>query len=103
MCDPSEKTFLNSPSGFAVLGDLLVVAELYSRLAVVDAEDHFVGYVGASDIAQTGLGWPERPGWPNALSDDERACMRIYPFTCIQLTALVWPQTRTAISMSRNG
>jgi hypothetical protein len=63
-------TFLNSPSGFAVLGDLLVVAELYSRLAVVDAEDHFIGYIGASDTAQTGLGWPERPGWPNALSRD---------------------------------
>ena len=31
--------FLNSPSGFAVSDDLLVVAELYSRLAVVDAED----------------------------------------------------------------
>ena len=64
------ETFLNSPSGFAVLGDLLVVAELYSRLAIVDAEDHFIGYIGASDTAQAGLGWPERPGWPNALSGD---------------------------------
>ncbi len=65
--------FLNSPSGFAVLNDLLVVAELYSRLAVLDADDNFVGYVGASDRAQQGLGWPERPGWPNALSGDARA------------------------------
>ena len=64
--------FLNSPSGFAVSGDLLVVAELYSRLAVVDAKDGFVGYVGASDSARDGLGWPERPGWPNALSGDVR-------------------------------
>jgi hypothetical protein len=66
------ETFLNSPSGFAVLDDLLIVAELYSRLAVVDAEDHFVGYVGASDLARKGVGWPERPGWPNALSGDSR-------------------------------
>ncbi len=65
--------FLNSPSGFAVLGDLLVIAELYSRLAVVDADDNFVGYVGASETAQAGVGWPDRPGWPNAMSDDARA------------------------------
>jgi hypothetical protein len=65
-------TFLNSPSGFAVLDDLLIVAELYSRLAVVDVEDNFVGYVGASENARKGLGWPERPGWPNALSSDAR-------------------------------
>lgn len=67
------ETFLNSPSGFATSGDLLVVAELYSRLAVLDAEDNFVGYVGASDSAKTGAGWPDRPGWPNALSGDARA------------------------------
>ena len=30
-------------------------------------------YVGASDSARKGLGWPERPGWPNALSNDARA------------------------------
>jgi hypothetical protein len=65
--------FLNSPSGFAVLNDLLVIAELYSRLAVVDVEDRFVGYLGASDEARTGTGWPDRPGWPNALSGDARA------------------------------
>ncbi len=65
--------FLNSPSGFAVLGDLLVIAELYSRLAVVDGADNFVGYVGASELAESGAGWPERPGWPNALNDDDRA------------------------------
>ena len=64
--------FLNSPSGFAVSGDLLVIAELYSRLAVVDVDDNFVGYVGGSENAKTGLGWPERPGWPNALSSDAR-------------------------------
>jgi hypothetical protein len=65
--------FLNSPSGFAVLNDLLVVAELYSRLTVLDADDNFVGYVGASDSAREGPGWPEHPGWPNALIGDARA------------------------------
>ncbi len=64
--------FLNSPSGFAVSDDLLVVAELYSRLTVLDAKDNFVGYVGASHNAQIGLSWPERPGWPNALNGDAR-------------------------------
>ena len=67
------EAFLNSPSGFAVLGELLVIAELYSRLAVVDADDNFTGYVGATETAEAGVGWPERPGWPNALSDDARA------------------------------
>jgi hypothetical protein len=71
--------FLNSPSGFAVSGDLLVIAELYSRLAVFDVEDDFVGYVGASDIARNGIGWPVRPGWPNALSDDERVALAHLP------------------------
>ena len=65
--------FLNSPSGFAVLEGLLVIAELYSRLAVVDVEDSLVGYLGASESADSGLGWPDRPGWPNALSADGRA------------------------------
>jgi hypothetical protein len=65
-------TFLNSPSGFAVSGDLLIIAELYARLTVVDPEDHFVCYVGAEDSARAEAGWPERPGWPNALSGDGR-------------------------------
>jgi hypothetical protein len=65
--------FLNSPSGFAVIDELLVIAELYSRITVVDVEDAFVGYVGASQRARDAVGWPERPGWPNALSGDARA------------------------------
>jgi hypothetical protein len=70
--------FLNSPSGFAVSEDMLVIAELYSRLAVFDAADTFVGYVGATDSAQKGTVWPERPGWPNALSNGGRV-ERAYP------------------------
>jgi hypothetical protein len=64
--------FLNSPSGFAVVDNMLVVAELYARLAVFDAEDTFVDYIGASQDARTGMAWPERPGWPNALDRDGR-------------------------------
>jgi hypothetical protein len=71
--------FLNSPSGFAVLNDLLVVAELYSRLAVLDADDNFVGYVGASVGAREGLGWPDRPGWPNALTGNGQAARADLP------------------------
>jgi hypothetical protein len=65
------ESFLNSPSGFARWGDVLVVAELYGRLAVLDVEDNLVGYIGADPEAEEG--WPGRPGWPNALSDDGHA------------------------------
>jgi hypothetical protein len=41
------ETFLSSPSDFARGGDLLVVAEIYERLAVLDSDDSLVGYIGA--------------------------------------------------------
>jgi hypothetical protein len=62
--------FLCSPSGFAQWGEILVIAELYSRLALLDANDALVGYVGRDPDAKDEGGWPERPGWPNALTDD---------------------------------
>jgi hypothetical protein len=65
-------TFLSSPSGFAVRGGALIVAELYGRLAVLDANDDLTGYIGADPDGNGGRAWPERPGWPNALSDDGR-------------------------------
>ena len=64
------EAFLNSPSGFVQWGETLVVAELYSRLAVLDADDRLIGYVGDDPNALNDRGWPERPGWPNALTDD---------------------------------
>ena len=65
--------FLNSPSGFAQWGDLLIVAELFGRLAALDAADDFVGYIGEDRELHAEQGWPQRPGWPNALSADGRA------------------------------
>ena len=65
--------FLNSPSGFAQWGDLLVVAELFGRLAAFDAADNFVGYIGEDRDLHAEQGWPQRPGWPNGLSADGRA------------------------------
>jgi hypothetical protein len=62
--------FLSSPSGFAQWGNALVVAELYSRLAVLDDNDELMGYIGDEPDGNVGQGWPERPGWPNALTDD---------------------------------
>jgi len=62
------ENFLSSPSGFARWDNLLVIAELYARLAVIDADDNLVGYLGADPNAKEG--WPERPGWPNALGED---------------------------------
>ena len=65
--------FLSSPSGFALWGDLLVVTELHGRLALLDAEDNFVGYIGAEPNTPAAQGWPQRPGWPNDLDADGRA------------------------------
>jgi hypothetical protein len=62
--------FLNSPSDFAQWGDLLVVAELYGRVAVLDPEDDLLGYIG--DDPTAAQGWPTRPGWPNTLTGDGR-------------------------------
>jgi len=53
--------FLSSPSAFALLDrDVLVVAELRARLALVDRDDRLIDYVGADEAVC------ERPGWPNA-------------------------------------
>lgn len=66
---------LNSPSALARWGDLLVVAELFGRLAAFDTDERFVGYLGASPDAEVDAerGWPARPGWPNHLAADGRA------------------------------
>jgi hypothetical protein len=59
--------FLNSPSGFARWGDLLVIPELYARVALVGPGDEFLGYLGEDETAQA------RAGWPNALTPEGRA------------------------------
>jgi DNA-binding beta-propeller fold protein YncE len=59
--------FLNSPSGFVQWGEVLIVAELFARLAVLDNADKLIGYIGVDDAAAG------RPGWPNAIADDGRA------------------------------
>jgi hypothetical protein len=71
--------FLNSPSDFAQWGELLVVAELYSRLAVLDPEDNLLGYIGADPDPDAEQGWPTSPGWPNALDDDGRTTIPPLP------------------------
>ncbi|MBB5167349.1 hypothetical protein [Mycobacterium sp. AZCC_0083] len=73
------ETFLNSPSDFAQWGDLLVVAEIYERLAVLDSDDSLVGYIGADPDPEAARGWPTRPGWPNDLADDGRATLPHLP------------------------
>jgi hypothetical protein len=71
--------FLNSPSDFAQWGDLLVVAELYARLAVLDLEDNLLGYIGADPDPAGAQGWPTTPGWPNTLTDDGRTAIPVLP------------------------
>ena len=59
--------FLTSPTGFASDGDLLVIAELRARLALVDIEDTLVTYLGANvPVADV-------PGWPNNEDDNGRS------------------------------
>jgi hypothetical protein len=50
---------LSSPSAFAMAGDLLAVAELRARLALLDPQDRVVAYLGANEAAC------DQPGWPN--------------------------------------
>lgn len=50
-----------SPSGFAVRGGQLVVAELEARVTVLDRDDRVVKRLGDDPEAAA------RPGWPNAL------------------------------------
>jgi len=54
------------PAAIAASGSQLFVAELEARLAVLDADDELLYYVGADDIAAG------RPGWPNAIAADGR-------------------------------
>lgn len=56
---------LTSPSSFACWGDSLVVAELNARLAIFDAGDELVEYVGDNSAVVT------EPGWPNSLDADD--------------------------------
>lgn len=55
--------FLTSPSAFATVGDMLVIAELQARIVVLGPDDRLVTELGA-DAAACG-----RPGWPNAFDD----------------------------------
>ena len=50
--------FLTSPSGFVTDGDLMVVAELRARLAVLDRDDNLVCYLGDNEGVGVNDGWP---------------------------------------------
>jgi len=50
--------FLTTPCAFAVDGDLLVIAELRARLAVVDPDEKLVCYLGANEAVCDLEGWP---------------------------------------------
>lgn len=57
---------LASPTALATFGAEMIVAELNSRLAIMNGDDQVVGYLGLDAAA------PEREGWPNALAADGR-------------------------------
>ena len=50
--------FLSSPSGFVTHGDLMVVAELRARLAVLDKDDNLLCYLGENEPVCSVDGWP---------------------------------------------
>ena len=50
--------FLSSPSGFVTHGDLMVVAELRARLAVLDNDDNLLCYLGDNEQVCSVDGWP---------------------------------------------
>ena len=49
---------LNSPSGMVAHGELLVVGELYARLALLDLDDQLIGYLGDNGEVCSVQGWP---------------------------------------------
>lgn len=57
---------LRSPSGLAVCGDELVVAELEARVTILNSEDRVIERIGDDAEAAS------RRDWPNARSADER-------------------------------
>ena len=62
----AAQDLLTSPSAFASDGERLIVAELRARLALLDAADRLVGYLGTNETACAA------PGWPNAVGADGR-------------------------------
>ena len=50
--------FLTSPTGFATHGDQLIVAEFRARLAILDANDGLVCYLGDNEQVCDVAGWP---------------------------------------------
>ena len=50
-----------SPSGFAAVGDLLIVVELRARLTLLDADDRLVRYLGENPGVSDVEGWPDIP------------------------------------------
>lgn len=64
--------FLHSPCCFATNGDTLYIPELFARLAILDAEDRLIAYIGDNPEAMATEGWPNvpadriRPGFFNS-------------------------------------
>ena len=56
--------FLSRPSGFVTDGDLMVIAELRARLAVIGRDDNLVCYLGDNE------GVCSKDGWPNGKNQD---------------------------------
>lgn len=52
--------FLITPSAFATLDNFLIVAELKARLAILDADDNLVCYIGANQKISETTGWPNK-------------------------------------------
>lgn len=52
------RDFLRAPCAFAVSGDYLLITELYGRVALCDATDQLVAYLGEDKTASEDAVWP---------------------------------------------
>ena len=64
--------YLTTPSAFATHGDQMVIAELRARLAIIDADDKLVCYLGDN------LAVCDVEGWPNNKNDEGKVVATAY-------------------------
>ncbi len=90
--------FLISPSGFAVDGNRLIIAELRARLTVLDADDRPVCYLGSNEEVCDVDGWPNnRDGGPGG------RFARAYWSRGSSTARTAWPWTTRATFTSPSG
>ena len=60
--------FLTTPSGFSTYNQIMIIAELNSRLVLIDDADNFIEYLFMDEKAPNYLGWPNEQTESGTLS-----------------------------------